>query len=274
MKYDPVLEAALAQERLVKALPGNSPLRRKLTKCGSFGIWSNNEWRCRAPACAKCRWRYTQRQQKEAIRRLSHAHRDDLFLVTVVFGIGSEIEDVGDLWTTFRKALRNRFDARRRQDAMWLGAEFIGWLEADPVRYDDLSILGGHQRELIAGMPSPCWLEERPAWLAHVHAILHAPGISEEDVADVFTSHWSGSRQVHIEPFSPKRPKEDSIRDIVKYATKYSSGRWIRGTWDSWTSSDLTQYHEWASSFSRGWQSLRVRLGTRIKKIASTKDEI
>ena len=254
-------EEARAQKAMVAALPWPSPLRNKLSKCGEFGHWAWNAWRCHSPACVRCRSLYASVQKKQLTTTLHNARNADLSMVTIMFAVANDAEGIGPVWIKGKSDLRNRINAMRRENARWDRVAITGWMEADPIVFDDLATLGSQQRTMLASLNMPAWRADGgPAWVVHLHAVAHHPAIDWQSVSGTLTSQWPGERRVHVQQFSEDRSVESNLSGVAGYATKYRAGRWIGAGYDYWPAPWMAEYYGWMDRFSHGWKSMRFRM--------------
>ena len=267
------VESDRAFDRMLSALPSDSSLRWKLIKCGEYGHWANNEWRCHAPACQRCRPRYVRRQQRQALEGLAGATNEQCSMVTVVLGIADDVEDIASIWDKGRSDLRNRINAQRRQDRRWRNAMLTGWVEADPIIYDDVAMLGSQQRSVLAYLNQPRWrLDGGPCWVVHLHGLIYHPEIDWQAWQRELSDQWPGEGRVDVEPFFKNRALFQNVNSIVRYATKFKAGRVVEGAYDAWPSPFVAEYYDWVDEYSRGWQSLRIRIGPSWPKGNPTRE--
>lgn len=178
-----------------------------------------------------------------------------------MFAIANEVHEIGPLWKKAKSDLRNRLNALRQKDRNWLNLSITGWVECDPITLEDFSILGTHQRLMLSNLNAPCWQDGGfPAWVVHMHAVVHHPLLESQEIGRALSMQWPGDRRVDIQPFTEGRDPKDNLRATVTYATKFRAGRWIAGTHDFWPASWMASYYSWVDEYSRGWQSLRFRM--------------
>jgi len=263
-------EQERAQKAMVAALRWPSPLRQKLSKCGEQGHWMWNEWRCHSPACGRCRGRYARKQERQLSAALGDATNDELSMFTIMFGVASDADGIGPIWLKAKGDLRNRVNAMRRESPRWDRVSITGWLEADPIIFDDMATLGTHQRTMLFGLNTPCWRNDGgPAWVVHIHGVAHHPAIDWQSAQAAFSTQWPGARRVHVQPFDERKSVDANLGGVTRYATKYRAGRWIGSGFDYWSASWMAEYYDWVDRFSQGWQSMRFRMGSKNAIIPS-----
>jgi hypothetical protein len=192
---------------------------------------------------------------------IGDATNADLSLVTVMFGVANHAEEIGGIWQKAKSDLRNRINATRRENARWNRVSFTCWVEADPIIFDDMAILGSEQRTMLAGLNTPRWRDDGgPAWVVHMHGIAHHRSIDWQEVQSGLALQWPSERQVHVSPFFGDRSPEENVRGVIRYATKYRAGRTIGGGQDFWPAPWMAEYYDWTERFSQGWQSMRFRM--------------
>lgn len=224
-----------------------------------------NEWRCHSPACVRCRGRYARKQERQLSATLEGATNADLSMFTIMFAVASEADDIGPIWLKAKSDLRNRVNAMRRSSPRWDRVAITGWLEADPIVFDDMAVLGTHQRTMLAGLNTPCWRADGgPAWVVHIHGVAYHPAIDWQATQAAFSTQWPGERRVHVQPFSTDKSVDANIGGVVRYSTKYRAGRWMGGGFDYWPAPWMAEYYEWADRFSQGWQSMRFRMSGKV----------
>lgn len=265
-----------AQKAMAAALRWPSPLRQKLSKCGEQGHWLWNEWRCHSPACAACRRRYARKQERQLSAALGDVTNADLSMFTIMFAVASDADDIGPIWLKAKSDLRNRVNAMRREIPRWERVAITGWVEADPIIYEDMGRLGTQQREMLAGLNTPRWRSDGgPAWVVHIHGVAYHPSIDWQATQTALSVQWPGDRRVHIQPFDERKSVDVNIGAVIQYATKYRAGRWIGSAYDYWPAPWMAEYYDWADRFSQGWQSLRFRMSPRtpFRLIKSTDEQ-
>lgn len=244
----------------------HTTLHNRMAKCGSLDHYQQNTFYCRTTGCPDCKRRYRRRQQKLAQEALGHASKADLSFVTIVFDVTGPFADIRDIWDKGRQDLKNRLKALKRESARWGDVQVMGWLEADPVTYDMVAILGSEQRELIDGLRPV--LGDRVSWVVHMHAIVHHPRLDWQEVRDGFAQQWTHPRAVDVQSCAQSRFdwQEDAhtaLHFMTGYALKYRAGRMISGGMDYLPPAWLADYHTALIGFSQNHQSLRFTSGLR-----------
>lgn len=253
-----------ARDRMIAALPVTSKLRSRIMSCGRDDIWTGNIWSCRTAGCPRCRWNYMRGQQRQAQQRFANADRADMSMLTICFDVASGPDEIGEGWIRARRQITNLVTAMRRQSQRWRSFNMVGFLEADPFVAADICLMGSDQQTMIPRLSIPFSpYSGAPAWLWHIHAIVHHPRLDWQAVRDAFQRRWNQPFQVEVENFYTTQPKEKSIDKIVAYSLKYEPGRLLGNAVDYWPSRWMADYYQWAFDFSHSYKSFRFSVGAR-----------
>ncbi|WP_374659014.1 hypothetical protein [Phenylobacterium sp.] len=247
-------------ERLLRLLPFNSPLRRKIDCCetDSLGYY----YTCRQPACYRCRQRYIRRQSRAAIDRFGRCAKSDLAFFTVVLGGAEHPEEIGDLIARARSTLRNVFTKHRAQRKRWADVELVGWFEIDALGADDAPLLGQERADLISDLGIRL-VDDRPTYIPTIHGIVGLNGLDHQQFRDALAEKWPAARQVDVRPFYDHASKDKSISCIVRYALKRTCTSFLKGIDVAWPDSWLIEFETWQFHHSRSFQSMKVSVGRK-----------
>lgn len=207
------------------------------------------------------------KQQQVVVEQFADANKRDMSLVTIVFDLAASAAEIEGVWKKGKSDFHNLWNAMKRERRRWDDVQVVGWLEAVPVISDDLHRLGSQQRDLLVGLGFD---QQRhtasPAWLVHIHAIVHHPGLAFQEIRDALADQWSTDRAVDVQPFYADKDRDESVRDIVKYALKYPTGREVAGVYDEWRPEWMAEFFEAVDAFSDGHKSLKLSKGLKAQK--------
>lgn len=264
-----------ARDALVhELLCGSNEARRlanKMRNCGSTSRWTNNTSYCWQPACPRCRRAHGRKQANQVKARFNGASKDDLALVTVLLGVADTASDVPSTWNAGRKALANRIAALRSQSKRWNSVNLVGWMEADPYSADQVPLMNGRMRTYL-DMEGPLlgW-DGNPAWIVHIHMIVHHPQLDWQQVRDGFVQQWPAPHAVDVQPCNQAKyagqDVDEALSSITAYAHKYTTGRTFWGEEgskeDVHPAAWMARLHEALHSTSTGFKSWRKVLSPR-----------
>lgn len=258
------IDARKATEDLKNALGrrGTSELKARLLSCGKSTEWKNVV-RCGAVACATCRAIYTSRQVAAVQEAFEGTENHNLAFVSIIFGLTSWTDDIGDIFVRGRRKLRNIIEKNRRVNDKWRELQIVGWMEVDafdPHRFADLPPDKKVQLEAI-GLP---WVGAGPTWVVTIHALVNLAGVDRYKLAEELRRGWKAPTQVDVRQFHETKRPDENINSLVRYClknrTETATTAFYAEPWDiSWR----TEYYEYLNRWSRGFQSLRVWIKPR-----------
>jgi hypothetical protein len=240
-------------------------LLHRMKRCGEPDEW-NGHFTCRTPGCASCRGRYIGAQFRDARKRFADADNDDMAFVTIVVGATSDVSEISDIFQKFRKDFRNVVDSNRRQRRGWDGVEFVLWLETDAFSAEDFLLLGPDKRSQLGEM-IPIFLNmSGPVWVVTVHGIARLNGLEHQHVRQQLEERWSGHKQVDVARFFGDRSKEQNLRYTINYALKHECRVHLGNVEMEWGKGWAASYYGFLSTWSRGFQSLRISINPKGSK--------
>ncbi len=256
--------AALVDE-LHRSGAYHTPLFRKLARCGQATQWQSKAF-CRSSACPICRGRYIGKMRREAEQQFGGQENHQLGLLTLVLEATSDTCELERAIKKARTDLRNFVDARRRQEpGLWRGFKLLGWLQVDAVDPEQEHRLGPNRRELLAQFPHrrPVFLgaSSPPTWVLHLHAVVTLADIGPGLLASAFAERWSAPGQVDVRRFYRNRSKRVNISGVVNYMLRMDCKTDLNGEEEPWKPHWVAQHFHWLEGYSRGFQSLKVRVG-------------
>jgi hypothetical protein len=236
-----------------------------MLKCGREDYWLGNTYYCRTVACPRCRAIEIGKHQRRLKRRYAAAENSRMLMLTICFDPVATPDEIGAAWVRARKQLAYVVERNRKRSRRWNSFDMSAILEVLPFTLDDLPLTPHHQ-EMFASMGTPRpQYEGGPLWMAHIHAIVHAPDLDWQEVRDAFAERFSHPHQVDAEPLYDTQSKDDNIEGIVFYAMKYEPGRLLESNRLVWPLSWMIEYYRWAYSFSRSYQSFKFSIGAKKK---------
>ena len=210
------LRAALVQNEDPAALA----LAMELAACG---VDWGGRYRCRCPACGRCRRTYIRSQQRAALAWAEGLSNADLAFVSIVHGGSNTLDGLAESVPAISRGARNRLDAERRADPeRWGGVRMLGWTEIDAVAGDHLPLLGSSRRALLPQIAPVSIGSTDPTWIATAHAIVDVGGVSLAEVNDAFARQWPIAGQVDVRPLDANRLVVENLSTLVGYSNKHA----------------------------------------------------
>lgn len=261
-----------AHQGLIEALSQTNPtLARRMQDCGRDDKWAGNIFTCRTTGCPPCKARYMRSQQRKVVQVLGSADKANLSFVTINFDITGPIDGIEEIWKKGKRDLRNRVKACARENGRWKSVQLCGWVEADPVTYDMVPLLGDKQQSFIRAH-NPI-LGETPQWSVHMHGFIHHPQMDWQAVRDGLKEQWPIDHAVDVrscnQPGYHWQATHQALAYMTRYSVKFRAGRLLgNAAWgsesyavDYWPASWLADYHTQLAEMSRGHQGTRVTIG-------------
>lgn len=222
------LRAALVQNEDPAALA----LAMELAACG---VDWGGRYRCRCPACGRCRRTYIRSQQRAAVAWAEGLSNADLGFVSIVAAGTDDLAALGDITSAIARGARNRLDAERRADPdRWGSVRMLGWAEIDALAGDHLPLLGSSRRTLLPQIAPVSIGSTDPTWIATAHAIVDVGGTSLAEINDALARQWPIVGQVDVQPFDPSRPVESNVSYLAGYANKHSCSITLGAVKEPW----------------------------------------
>lgn len=243
-----------------KQNPTDDALLTKLERCG---VDWNERYRCRTPACPRCRRINIGQQQRESVRMLGNLENTDLAFVTVVLGATSNIQGVGAMIAKSRQDTINRFAAARRYDDRWHGTYLRAWHEIDAVGAEHMPLLPPKRKGLVPSFgPMPAD-SLTPMWVPTWHGIMLLDDLSVQEVTDEFRRQWKLDYQVDVRPVTAHKAVNENLAGITSYANKHHTTVALSDRQsDPWPVHWQAQYFGWLNATQRNpFESLRMSIG-------------
>lgn len=249
------LQEALREQRN----PTDKPLLEKLERCA---VDWNGRYRCRTPACPRCRRINSAKQQRDTVYKLGQLENADLAFVTVVLGGTMDINGVGAMIAKSRQDTVNRFAAARRNDERWHGTYLRAWHEIDAVGAEHIPLLPSKRKGLIPAFgPMPAD-SLTPMWVPTWHGILLLDNLSVEEVTDEFRRQWKLDYQVDVRPVTAEKAVTENLANVASYANKFHTTVNLENfQTDPWPLHWEAQYFGWLNSGHRNpFEGLRMSI--------------
>lgn len=264
------LTARQRMDRLRAALkaghdPTDQPLLDRLEACG---VGWNGRYRCRTPACFRCRFINIRKQQRDSVDLLGHFGNDDLAWVTVVIGATSNINGVTNLIAKNRQDTRNCVVSARLRDPRWHGTYLRAWHEIDAVGADHMPILPPDRKTLIPALAPIAAQTALPTWLPTWHGLMFRNGLSDHEIKYQFRRQWKLDHQVDVRPLDTSKTVDANLSELSSYSNKFHTTTTLDGGLkDPWPVTWETKFFGWISSVQRNpFESLRMTVHQSFPK--------
>lgn len=190
---------------------------------GACGVDWGGRYRCRCPACGRCRRAYIRHQQRAALAWADGLGNADLAFASIVASGTDSVDDITDHIRATSRAFRNRLDASRRDDPDRFGnARVMGWVEIDAVAGDHLPLLGSSRRALLPQIAPLSIGGTDPVWVVTAHSLIDLGGASIAEVNDAFARQWPLPGQVDVRDLDASKPVEDNVAQLASYSCKHA----------------------------------------------------
>lgn len=210
------LRAALVQSEDPAALA----LAMELAACG---VDWGGRYRCRCPACGRCRRTYIRSQQRAALAWAEGLSNADLGFVSIVAAGTDDLAALGDITAAISRGARNRIDAERRADPdRWGSVRMLAWAEIDAVAGDHLPLLGSSRRTLLPQIAPVLIGSTAPTWIATCHAVVDVGGTSLAEINGALARQWPLAGQVDVRAFDEDRTVAENMTRLVGYSNKHA----------------------------------------------------
>ena len=271
------LSPAMAEQQraVIAALGPMHDLSDRMEECGEPDQWGGTI-SCNVPLCPRC---FMNRRAKEtgiAIKkRFEGARNDDLAFLTILLPVTQRIGEIGEMFDTEKRRIRNMFARKRRADSRWNDVHFVSWLEVDRMDVEEITNTGRNSRLFFEQMTGPMMMMPgRTVWRPHLHGVVHLGSLSAKEFAETLRDYGHGTAyQVDVKPFETHRSVEKNLQKTIRYSMKFrietdfkrsdaestetdiGSGEQRERHW--WKPEDIKAFAEWLSVERRGFQSLR-----------------
>ena len=247
------------QQLLLSALEDTSSLKEKLIRCGTMSLGTTGwTYRCKLPSCAYCLKQYSRGQVRQAREMLAGVDHPGGGFLTIVLGATDTFEGIEQALIKARRDLRRFVSRRRKADARWKSFAFMGWFEVDAVDTELLSVIGGRRSALLHELGVPT--TDGTIWSPTIHGLVRCESLTIAEVQDAFSQMWAVQGQALLKPFSPKRPMDHNIQNLVSYCLKNSCENKIDGGRFTWPARRMADFYEWQNSWSQSFKRLKITI--------------
>jgi hypothetical protein len=100
------------------------------------------------------------------------------------------------------------------------------------------------------------------------------PEVTLDEAQGVFSSHWDKHNQVNVGMFHDNKESYKNIGRIMNYSLKHDCHmEFSDGLFYPWDKEWIVSYYTWIEPYSRGFQSLGTRIGSKGRKNVSVKED-
>ena len=192
---DDALKSTSAQDHkaarwlIVQTLPLDSPLRRRMLRCG---IRSAMMW----PA-------------------LEHVSVGQIRWVTVVTHVATDLSDGMQQMQAHHRSLKHILAVLGKGQ----GLRVFGAREVDVYRASDWPGLSTAKRDLLTMLDWPSDYQG-PVFAFHMHMVIDLGRVSGDALAAALRRRWRGARRVHVRGWNARRTLEVNLRNLACYPVK------------------------------------------------------
>lgn len=249
-----------------------SDLLSRMNRCGS-GEW-NYQFTCRTPGCDVCRGRYIGKQSREATKRYGDLMNDDMAFVSVVIGATTSVDEVADIFSKFRKDLRNLVDANRRSRPRWRDIDAMLWLETDALSGADYVHLGSDKQKQLGELAPLFVMRDGPVWVVTAHGVVSHAGIDRQEVLAELDRRWPGHKRTDLRAFDRANKLQTNLRRTINYSLKHECRSHLGLVTEPWPDKWIAEYYSFLSNWSRGYQSTRITINRNKNKLLMNKPNV
>lgn len=252
----------LRADLLTQSDPASKRLIEKMNRCAKD--WKDQRYRCRIPACARCRWRNIKRQRHQAHDIFGHHSHEHLAFVSVVTDATTDVDGLGTINTSSRTDLRNRVKACRKRSTRWDGVYLSASHEIDAVAPEQIPLLPTERRAMVEQLAPHSLMKGEPVWLGSFHGIMHTNGLDAQEIALELRRQWPVPGQVDVRQFYGWRPVPVSIDRIIWYGNKFSPTTHLNDQYvELWPASWESSVLRWLGSYRNAFEALRFSVGPK-----------
>jgi len=213
-------------------------------------------------------------QQRHIISRFQAASPAQIGMVSIVVGVVTRVEDIGPLFKSFGKDLRNLVDGQRRRSDRWRDVQIVLWLEVDAFSGNDFERLGTIKAQQFGEIVPFFVYGAEPVWIVTVHGVVDADRVGLDALRNTLRHRWSAHRQVDVRAIHATKTKDKNLSNIVSYSLKNRCSIRLGVETQVWPYSWQAEYYSWLNEWSRGFHSIRLSLGRRrVEKGSDENDE-
>lgn len=263
-----------ARERLERlkaqlALEVNNTDRCLLKKLEACGAAQSERYRCRTPACFRCRCINQRKQQRETASYLGHFKNDDLVWVTVVHGATSHIDGLSSLIKKGRQDTRNCFVSARRRDPRWNGTHLMAWHEIDAVGAEHLPLLPPKRKSLVPLLAPMAAETSSPTWVPTWHGLMWTNGLSANEIKVQFGRQWKHEHQVDVQMLDLRKSLQANLSYLSAYANKFQTTVSLDSkVTEPWPITWEAKFFGWIDAAQRNpFESLRMSVRQHVPEV-------
>lgn len=243
---------------VLKAVSAEPKIYDRMSRCGEDAA-GDNVFYCQVPLCPRCFMRRRGKETGVAIKTVfAGASNADMSFVTLLLPVTTKLS-AKDLRSAKRR-LSYVMSRRRAKTPTWDAMTVLGWFEMERTPDDALASLGRNTRLALNDLGWPTTQTGATVWRPHIHAVIHHPGLTPEDVRAGLREFYPGAYQVSVKPFSAGVTIENNIKESIRYALKFRIEEAEEGAstrlW--WPPNDICSYGKFLCEDLAGFQSLRI----------------
>lgn len=230
---------------------------------------TNIYFRCRRPACLRCRKVIVARATDKAQVRFCDVDNRDASFMTTLLSPTAELAALPDIIKQARRKFRDRRNAAARKWSCWGGVGLTGFVEVDARFVCDIPHLRPKLSAALQALtPYGCGAGADRLWIPHLHALVYHPGVSRQELLELFARDFPGPYRVNIQRFHVNKAVFDNVGRLISYGAKQAHTFSRDGTLkERYPIRWLAEYYVWLHSLRRSLQPLSVSL--KPKKIGA-----
>lgn len=270
----PNLSSRQKMDRLRDALrsnadPQSAKLALKLDGCGND--W-NGRYRCRSPACQRCRWSNVRQQQRVVQDFYRDVTNNELALVSVVLPGVRDVTDIAAVMKKGHEGARKRIDACRASSFGWRDVCLHGWFEIDAVGAFQFPHLPPQRKALLTELAPMTFDQSGPTWLPTFHAVCYLGPLHIAEVRDAFLTQWKLPGQADIRPFDLSKPMVENLASVTAYANKFETETALDGQFvEAWPIDWQANLFTWLDAKPRNtFEFLRFTVGQKAEPVITS----
>lgn len=241
---------------IVLSLPLNSPLRRRMLRCGTRSADTNQRYDCDLPVCPVCAERRGARYFKRTMwPALEPVARQQLRWVTIVTHLATDLPDGVAQMAAHHRSLKHIIAK------LGMGLRLFGAREVDIYRTSDWPGLSSAKRDLLTTLNWPS--DHRGSVFEfHLHMVIDLGRVPVDDLGAALRVRWPGVRRVHVMGLNVRRKLEVNLRNLARYPIKARMTREVGEDRREWLdAAEITQLATWMCSIGVRW--FRFSFGVR-----------
>nr|WP_314447209.1 hypothetical protein [uncultured Sphingomonas sp.] len=239
-----------------------------LARLNACGIEANGRYRCRTPACYRCRCINRRKQERETVQLFGELRNEDVAWITVVLGAASDVSELTWHVAKGRQDTRNSFNQARRDSSSWNGTHLKAWFEFDAVSVTHLPLLPLQRKELVGSLAPMATDQSQPIWLPTWHGLMKTNGISAEEVGAKLRRQWKLPNQIDVRLLDMKKALVANLENQAGYANKFHTTTTLLGGYrEPWPVAWESKLFGWIDAAPRNpFESVRFSISPRAPK--------